>query len=326
MAQQLVAAYEDIQAAQTMADYLTSYVDHNDDIKVITSDDHSMFMYVKGQMNTGDGFDYERVLQEGGAILLVKVDDDNANRIEAILNGRTYTEATTTTAQTTSSNMADTRPNLRQEGQERVELVEEELQVGKRTVEGGDVRVSTRIVEEPVREDIRLRDERVNVERRTVDRPLSGANEDLFRERTIEMSERHEEPVISKQARVVEEVMIGKDVQERVETVSDTVRRTEVEIERENGHTDDHYDRYTDEYRRDFDTRYGSSGAYTFDHFSPAYRLGHGLASDSRYEQYGWDELEPSARTFWETNYSQHGAWDDFKDAARHAWQSERNR
>jgi uncharacterized protein (TIGR02271 family) len=324
MAQQLVAAYEDIQAAQTMADYLTSYVDHDDDIKVITSDDHSMFTYVKGQMNTGDGFDYERVLQEGGAVLLVKVDDDNANRIEAILNGRTYSEGMSSTSQTTS-NMADTRPSVRQEGQERVELVEEELQVGKRVVEGGDVRVRTRVIEEPVREEVRLRDERVNVERRPVDRPITSASEDLFRERTIEMSERHEEPVISKQARVVEEVVIGKDVQERVQTVSDTVRRTEIEIERGNGHDHFDYDSYSSQYRQDFDTRYGSSG-YTFDHYSPAYQLGHRLASDQQYQQYNWDDMEPSARTYWERHHHQQGGWDSFKDAVRHAWQSARNR
>ena len=38
-------------------------------------------------------------------------------------------------------------------------------------------------------------------------------------------------PVIAKEARVVEEVVVGKTATDRVETVTDTVRRTDVEVE-----------------------------------------------------------------------------------------------
>jgi stress response protein YsnF len=58
-----------------------------------------------------------------------------------------------------------------------------------------------------------------------------GNNNDLFRERTIEMEERGEEAVVSKEARVVEEVVVRKDANQRTETVSDTVRKTEVEVD-----------------------------------------------------------------------------------------------
>ena len=47
------------------------------------------------------------------------------------------------------------------------------------------------------------------------------------------MEERGEEAVVSKETRVTEELVIRKDVEERTETVSDTVRRTEVEVEDE---------------------------------------------------------------------------------------------
>ena len=60
-----------------------------------------------------------------------------------------------------------------------------------------------------------------------------GEADDLFRERTIEVEERGEEAVVSKTARVREEVAIGKTVEERTETIRDNVRRTEVEVEDE---------------------------------------------------------------------------------------------
>jgi stress response protein YsnF len=49
--------------------------------------------------------------------------------------------------------------------------------------------------------------------------------------RAIEVTATAEEPMVSKQARVAEEVVIGKGVAERTETVRDTMRRTEVELE-----------------------------------------------------------------------------------------------
>jgi stress response protein YsnF len=66
---------------------------------------------------------------------------------------------------------------------------------------------------------------------RTVNRPVTAADEALFQERTIEASETSEEAVVAKEARVKEELVVRKDAEERVQTVSDTVRRTEVEIE-----------------------------------------------------------------------------------------------
>ena len=53
----------------------------------------------------------------------------------------------------------------------------------------------------------------------------------LLKNRVIEVVEMREEPVISKEVVIREEVIIRKTVNERVETVDDTVRRTEVEIE-----------------------------------------------------------------------------------------------
>lgn len=70
----------------------------------------------------------------------------------------------------------------------------------------------------------------MRIERRPVDRP---ADEDAFRERSIEAEERREEAVVPKEARVVEEVGLRREGDTRTETVSDTIRKTEVEIEDE---------------------------------------------------------------------------------------------
>lgn len=115
--------------------------------------------------------------------------------------------------------------------EEAIPVVQEELIVGKREVNRGGVRVRSYVVETPVHESVRLREEHVDVERRAVDLPLSAAEGDAFRERTIEMTETAEEAVVAKDARVVEEVVVRKDVGERTENIDDTVRSTEVEVE-----------------------------------------------------------------------------------------------
>ena len=111
-----------------------------------------------------------------------------------------------------------------------LQVVEEELRVGKREVGRGSVRVRSYVRERPVEEQVELRQERVTVERRPVDRELR-AGDPAFEERTIEAVERGEEAVVDKTARVVEEIGIRKDVERETETVRDTVRKQEVEVE-----------------------------------------------------------------------------------------------
>ena len=112
----------------------------------------------------------------------------------------------------------------------RIDIVEERVTVSKRQTEGGRVRVRSYVRDVPVERDVELRDERVSIERRPVDRPASEAD---FADRTIEAREYVEAPVVHKDARVVEEINIDKQVDSHVETVRDSVRKTEVEIEDE---------------------------------------------------------------------------------------------
>lgn len=209
---------------------------------------------------------------------------------------------------------------------ETVEVVEEDLRVGKRTETGG-VRVRSYVVEEPVEEEVELREERVTVERRPVDREVDDL--DAFAERTVEMTETDEEVVVDKQARVIEEIVLHKDRDTRTETVRDTVRRTEVEVE-ELGETETHYEEeegwdldlpdfedLEDVFEEDYEQRYGTSG-YTYEQSVPAYRYGYNLAADPRYRDRDWDEVEPVARERWEEHNQ--GTWEDFKDAVRRSW------
>ncbi len=115
---------------------------------------------------------------------------------------------------------------------ETIPVVEENLRVGKRDVNNGSVRVRAYTVETPVREDVSLRNETVEIERRSVDRPLTDAD-NAFTDRTISAEQHHEEAVVSKDARVVEEIGIRKTATDRTETVNETVRKTEVEVEDE---------------------------------------------------------------------------------------------
>lgn len=115
-------------------------------------------------------------------------------------------------------------------GEDVIPVVEERLNVGKRDVNSGSVRVRSYTVETPVSETVNLRNEDVSVERRSVDRPVTDADA-AFRDRTIEAEEYREEPVVSKTAKVTEEVVLKKTESERAEQIDDSVRHTEVEVE-----------------------------------------------------------------------------------------------
>jgi uncharacterized protein (TIGR02271 family) len=109
-------------------------------------------------------------------------------------------------------------------------VVQEELAIGKREVTKGGIRVHTRVASVPAEQSVHLREEHAKIERVPVDRAVA-AGEDLFKERTFEVLEMAEEAVVQKRARVKEELRIGKQIAERTETVRETVRKTEVDVE-----------------------------------------------------------------------------------------------
>lgn len=195
-----------------------------------------------------------------------------------------------------------------------IPVIQEELRVGKREVQRGSVRVFQHIVETPVNETVSLREEHVNVERHAVDRPLGSDEVAAFQEKSIELRETAEEAVVQKSARVVEEVVVGKEVSQHQEQISDTVRHTEVEVERQAaGGTDDSY------YRSHFDSNYASGGG-RYEDYAPAYSYGSSMAGSDQYRGRQWNDVESNLRSDWEAR-NPGSAWDKFKAAVRHGWE-----
>lgn len=114
-----------------------------------------------------------------------------------------------------------------------IPVIEENLRVGKREVNKGRVRVVSRVSERPVEETVSLHEEHAHIERRPVDRPAAADELNSFKAGSIEIQETAEEVVVEKFARVVEEVTVGKQSSNHEETVRDTVRRTDVEVQSE---------------------------------------------------------------------------------------------
>lgn len=192
-----------------------------------------------------------------------------------------------------------------------IPVMQEELKVGKRMVQRGGVRIYQRLVETPVQESVSLREEHVNVERRPVDRPIDPSQVGAFQETSFELRENAEEAVVQKTARVVEEVLVGKEVSQRTDQISDTVRHTEVDVE-QLGSTDDE-----DYYRSHWTSNFASAGG-TYDDYAPAYRYGSSMRSN--YSGRSWDESESGLRSSWESRYPE-STWEKVKAAVRHGWE-----
>jgi stress response protein YsnF len=192
-----------------------------------------------------DRYTHAEGMSRGGATVSVRASDDaQATQVMDLLERHGAVDlderaqswrsegwsghATAATGATTGTTANLGASRVRDDGV--VERVEEQLRVGKRQAAGGRVRVRSYVVETPVEEQVTLRDERVHVDRRPVDRPVQ-AGDAVFQERVIEATERSEEAVIAKEARVVEEIGLRKEGDTRTETVRDTVRRQEVEVE-----------------------------------------------------------------------------------------------
>jgi uncharacterized protein (TIGR02271 family) len=268
------------------------------------------FKSIFGNESDADRSEYENALRQGNALLRVDADEDEIPTVEAILNRYSPVDVHTGTgarATTPGAETGTTKP---------IPVVKEEIQVGKRQVLRGGVRVYWRVIEEPVEESVPLREERVRVERRPVNRSATDTDLSAGKEQEIEVQEFAEEPIVAKQARVVEEVRVGKEVSEHTETVRDTVRHTEVNVEQTPAATGPAFD--DSDFRADFQNRYAASGA-SYDTYLPAYRYGYEMASDPRYKGRSYDEIESDLRSEYGRRYPK-GAWEKMKDAIRYGW------
>jgi len=172
--------------------------------------------------------------------------------------------------------------------QEVVPVVKEEIKIGKREYTAGGVKIATHVATRPIDQTIAVREEHVRVERRPVGRDAE-CSDDAFRDHVVEMKATGEQPVVTKRARVVEEIRVHKDVADHVETIRDSLRHTEVEVDEGDG-------------------------------LEPAYRFGEQLASDT--QGASWHEAVARAKSLWEAKMP--GTWAKFEDAIRFGWNRKR--
>lgn len=189
---------------------------------------------------------YAESVRRGSVAVAVKVENQTVERAADILNDYGAIDVDRRAAQYRSAGYQSydasaplydaeqtqtERQDFAAQGEVALPVIEEQLNVGKRVVQRGGVRVHTHVTERPVEESVTLREEKVTVNRRPVNREVSETDMANFREGEFDVTTRSEEAVVGKQSRVVEEVVVGKNVTEREETVRDTVRRTDVEVE-----------------------------------------------------------------------------------------------
>jgi uncharacterized protein (TIGR02271 family) len=126
----------------------------------------------------------------------------------------------------TTSELASGQENIN------VPLSEEELAVGKRQVQAGQVRLRKVVHTEHKEVPVELRREEVQIERV----PAAEAGNvpgNAFEEQEITVPVMQEEPVVEKQARVTGQVRLSKDQTSETQTVGGEVRREEVDVDRE---------------------------------------------------------------------------------------------
>lgn len=210
-----------------------------------TSDDSigGFFSSLFGSDDNDDARNYTQAAKNGSSVVTVHVDSpDQSQKAARILDDAGAVDVDggmTGTAGTQNNPNAKSHAQTSQPGDamQKAEVIEENLQVGKRTEQTGGVRLRSRIVEKPVEANVRLREEHVTVQRNPVNRPATEADFQAFKEGEIEVTESAERAVVAKEAHVVEEVSLGKQVTEREEVIRDTVRNTEVDVEQIPGKT-----------------------------------------------------------------------------------------
>lgn len=175
---------------------------------------------------------YAENVRAGKILIAARIDDELSDTATAIMER--YEASDREDANESSRADAGGR-GQHSEQEQTTPVIEEELKVGKRQ-NTASVRAQRVVSERPVEQTVSLRQENVDVDRRPADRKLSAAEqEQAFKETAIEMPETKEEAVVSKEARVVGEVTLRKGEEEEQQTVKDSVRRADVEVDKSEG-------------------------------------------------------------------------------------------
>ena len=210
MAKTVIGLFDDPRQAQHIIQALVDDGFRREDIRTLTRQEEASVGTLSAYgVPEAEAQYYAEGLRRGGAVVLVDAADERADRAAAIMERYPAMEPGGADGGRGGPWTRGVRAHARSRpGRSRCRSSKRTLQVGTRQVRRGGVRLYTRVTERPVEETVRLRDETVHVERRPVDRPATEADFAAAQERTVEVTETDEEPVVRRQARVVEEVVV----------------------------------------------------------------------------------------------------------------------
>jgi uncharacterized protein (TIGR02271 family) len=291
------------------------------DLDILTSDDKDdrpKLAHMREWVPEPDANLYLEGVRNHGTLITANVVDSAAPRAAEIMSGYNMVNIKNRAAELQKSNknltLLDPATNNNV-----LEVIEEELVVGKEEVERGRMRIYSVESEQEVTRDVSLRDETLRVQRRPANRTVS-INPDLFKERSVEMVEVDEIAKVGKTARVIEEVSLGKEVAEKVEHIKATLRRQDVKVEEIPAA------RPMKDYETDFRTFYSknlATSGVSFDALSPAFTFGYGLATREPFRSSPWTAVESDSRRIWEEKNP--GTWEKNKAVIQYAWEKVRH-
>ena len=242
--EKIIAVYDRAEKARDAARALESSGFVTSDISVLNSGsltdkdirDSSVWQRLFGRsVPDQESAAYRRTINSGGAVLTLRTPDRELDRAMKILNVHgpmnLQDRSGSALASARTSATAPTETRGLDAAEEVLRLAEEQIDIGKRQVATGKSRIRRFVTEKPVEQQITLHEEHYEISHREVNDPQL-ANDIDWRDRTIEVIETSEQPVVTKTARIAEEVVIRRRGSDHVETIRDTVRRQQLEVER----------------------------------------------------------------------------------------------
>ncbi len=249
MKKTVVAIYNSMEEAKDASDQLVNSGFNRNDIDVSSGggftasnngeNENGITRFFKNLFGNNESEQYTKAAERGYVVTVHANSDEEAQRASALLddsgaidvdnNGAIGTDSNY--KQSANADYSGVRSEESNDLNKTIPVIEENIKVGKKEVATGGVRIRSRIIEKPVEENLRLREERIHVERNKVDRPATDAELNAFKNETIEATEHTEIPVVQKDSRVVEEISLEKTVHHRDETIQDRLKKTEVDVE-----------------------------------------------------------------------------------------------
>jgi uncharacterized protein (TIGR02271 family) len=177
------------------------------------------------EISEQEGAAYGRTIEAGGGLLSLRVPETEVARAIEILNVQNPAAKAAAVGAVAAS-------VVNGKDEQVFRLAEEQIDVTKRQVQKGMARIRRFITQKPVEAKVTLHEEHIAMVRRSITNPNFIKDKEIdWTDTSFVLTETDEEPVITKTAHFVEEVIVRKEGSDHVETVRDTVRRQNIDIE-----------------------------------------------------------------------------------------------